>query len=292
VCLGRALTDGETLEKLQQATPNDRVTLHVMLEAAQQAAGPSSPVKSAGHSSAPCTPTRRPPASAHRSAPCSPSHAPCGGTQSPTADPSFLEKLKRQVESNMKRAFFDLIETALSSTPPDHEWIARLYAEMRDKLCSLTPNRPDLRAQVQQNLDVAAFADMVRHEAFEAADLRNLVSFVFGRLASLCAPARDRDVQQRRSDLEALLAQPGTTFARFAVAFLKSFHTTMEEVEADVEAFKSGSRARPPPAAGDDDEGVPVATSAAASSAAALSPEGGVQELKDRLLQLGVDSAR
>ena len=52
----------------------------------------------------------------------------------------------------MRKAFFDLIEKALSEEQPDPEWITRLYAEMRDKLCALTPRRTDMHKEIPLSL--------------------------------------------------------------------------------------------------------------------------------------------
>jgi hypothetical protein len=80
----------------------------------------------------------------------------------------------------MRKAFYDLIEKALSEEQPDAEWISRLYAEMRDKLCALTPRRADMHQDIHEALDVNHFEHMVRHKAFDPADLSKLVAFAFG----------------------------------------------------------------------------------------------------------------
>jgi hypothetical protein len=103
----------------------------------------------------------------------------------------------------MRKAFFDLIEKALSEEQPDPEWITRLYAEMRDKLCALTPRRTDMHKEIHYALDVDLFEQMVRHKAFDPADLAKLVACVFGRLQGLCSPSRDAEVRHRREELEA-----------------------------------------------------------------------------------------
>jgi hypothetical protein len=45
----------------------------------------------------------------------------------------------------MLRAFFDVLTSKLNSTPPDYEWVVRLYGEIRERLANLTPTRQDLR---------------------------------------------------------------------------------------------------------------------------------------------------
>lgn len=190
----------------------------------------------------------------------------------------------------MRKAFFELIEKALSEQQPDPEWITRLYAEMRDKLCALTPRRTDMHKEIHEALDVDLFEQMVRHKAFDPTDLGKLVAFVFGRLQGLCSPWRDGEVLQRREELETLIAQPDLTFAKFAVAFLKGFHATMEEIEHDLADFKM-KMCDPAPAKGAgtasrDPSGGGAGDSASGVAAAPQHPT--TCEIKARLRQLGV----
>ena len=182
----------------------------------------------------------------------------------------------------MRKAFFDLIEKALSEEQPDPEWITRLYAEMRDKLCALTPRRTDMHKEIHYALDVDLFEQMVRHKAFDPADLAKLVAFVFGRLQGLCSPSRDAEVRHSREELEALVAQPDLTFASFAVTFLKSFHATIEDIEGDVAEFRKKMSESPGAGA--------AAGSSECVSPAEPSPDcaHSVREMKARLRQMGV----
>jgi hypothetical protein len=226
VSAGRALADDETLHSLQETESKTRggsgeLTMYAVLEPSST---PSSPNRN-NLGSLPRTPNQQQPLGL--------------GCEAPPPTPEFFDKLKKQVELNMKRAFFDSIEQALSTSPPDHEWITRLYAEMRDKLCALTPRRTDLHKRIHEALDVEHFEHMVRHQAFDPPDLCKLVSFVFGHVAALCAPFRDSEVKQRRMELEDMLVKENVTFANFAVVFLKHFHSTIDDLEKDLEEYRS-----------------------------------------------------
>jgi hypothetical protein len=303
---GRALEDDETLQSLLDLPSSSgraeggqpSLTLHALLVPSAEckaAASPSSTTSSAS-ASAPCSPHRLFPrhsaaAASSTSAPPTPGgHADSGrGPAQSPASQEFLESLKKQVTANMRKAFFDLIEQALAATPPDHEWITRLYGEMRDRLCALTPRRSDLHREIHEVLDVDVFEQMVVKQAFDLAHLSKLVAFVFARLARLCAPVRDGEVAQRHEQLNALLSQQGTTFAQFAVVFLQHFHTTIDDLESDLQAFKGQMRSSPSVSPGRS-----VGNS---DKDAGLSPEKGgrggggespVKDLKARLRQLGV----
>ena len=51
--------------------------------------------------------------------------------------PEQLNKLNQQMNVQFKKAFFDLLEEKVRQEPPDYDWIARLYEEIRTRLASL-----------------------------------------------------------------------------------------------------------------------------------------------------------
>jgi len=290
VYAGRALSDDETLSFIdtESSTPG-QITVHAVLLAPERSAAPT-PVKVG---SVPCSPIGPSPLVSPRyhssqggsvaSSPGLSSTASPGSTQSN----EWLEGLKREVELCMRTAFYDLIEKALSEEQPDAEWISRLYAEMRDKLCALTPRRADMHQDIHEALDVNHFEHMVRHKAFDPADLSKLVAFAFGRLQSLCSPSRDAEVQQVRAELQGMLEQSDLTFSKWAVAFLKGFHATIDDIEQDVAEFKKNMTKPPSPpesnAASGTGPGFPGCGPFDSPAAS-----GGVREIKARLKHLGV----
>ena len=289
---GRAVANDETLSLIAaEDSPAGEVTLHaVLLGPGERNAAPTS-VKVGSVSVSPAGPS---PLSSPRHCSSQSSFASSPQSFSYSASPvrsnspQWVESLRKQVEDGMRKAFFDLIEKSLSEEQPDAEWVARLYAEMRDKLCALTPRRPDLHKQIHDALDVDLFETMVRHKAFDPVDLSKLVGFVFGRLQDLCSPSRDAEVQKRREELQALMEQPGVTFAKFAVLFLKHFHVTIEDIESDVAEFKKMmSNPMPTPASSCVVGGAAVPSSPS-SQCDFHSAAGSVQDLLAKLRQMGV----
>ena len=295
--MGRALAGDETLYLVAgDGSSSAKITLHAVLLGPGERRDDANKVKGGSVCASPARETGLSPMGSPRyySSQSSLASSP-GARSSRGGSPSaslrgsgsfggdvWVEGMKRKVELSMRKAFFDLIEKALSEEQPDPEWITRLYAEMRDKLCALTPRRTDMHKEIHDALDVDLFEQMVRHKAFDPADLARLVAFVFGRLQGLCSPSRDAEVRHRREELEALVAQSDLTFASFAVTFLKSFHATIEDIEGDVAEFRK--KMSEPPGAG-----------AAAGSSECVSPAEpspdcahSVREMKACLRQMGV----
>jgi hypothetical protein len=147
----------------------------------------------------------------------------------------------------MMRAFFDVLTSKLNSEPPDYEWVVRLYSEIRTRLANLTPTRQDLRAELEEAMDVELFDQMLRNNAYSAENLHTLVKFVFTRMASLEAPARNVSTSAMLGELQAELQRPGCTFASFVPHFLRSTHVKLDEIETDIANFHQDMRQRSNP---------------------------------------------
>jgi len=287
VYAGHALANDETLSFIAaESTTTSEITVHAVLLAPGEKSSAPTPVKVGSVSTSPHGSPQYG-SSQHSSFPSSPGGAtspgPCSSPQA--VDPQWVDGLKRQVELGMRKAFFDLIEKALSEEQPDPEWITRLYAEMRDKLCALTPRRIDMHQQIHEALNVDLFEEMVRHKAFDPAELLALVAFVFSRLQGLCSPSRDVEVKGRRGELEDIMAQPDVTFSKFAVAFLKAFHATIEDIENDLAEFKKLMSSPPAASKRPPSPGANVVGSVEASPGGSPTVE---RDLKAKLRQMGV----
>ena len=44
------------------------------------------------------------------------------------------DEIEKQIKEQMKKAFFDLIDSTVNSEKPDYVWITNLYTELRDHI--------------------------------------------------------------------------------------------------------------------------------------------------------------
>uniref|UniRef100_A0A6T7QZ90 Ubiquitin-like domain-containing protein n=1 Tax=Hanusia phi TaxID=3032 RepID=A0A6T7QZ90_9CRYP len=269
---GRSICDDETIVSLMKNEQESAITLYAVF---CDKLPPSPSPKTAAA------------ASSSSSAPSSAPFSPVSGSSAPPptpGSPKWLEEVKAKVELNMRKAFYDLLENALNPEKPDHEWIVRLYAEMRDRLCALTPRRQDIREEIHEKMDVSLFQQMLTNNAFEVVDLQNLVGFTFARLQLLCSPARDDEIKERRRQLEDMIVQPDMSFGKFVACYLKFFHITVNDIEKDIEAFKSQMQS------GTFSPQQSPKAASPATSGDVLSPNttSAIKDIKTKLRQLGV----
>lgn len=67
-------------------------------------------------------------------------------------DHAFKEELEKQIEEQMKKAFYDLLEEDLAKDPPNTTHLKILVDEIMVTMCQLIPNRPDAQQYIRNEL--------------------------------------------------------------------------------------------------------------------------------------------
>ena len=148
-----------------------------------------------------------------------------------------MEKIEEQIKTQFYKAFDDLLTESLSGDNPDWSWLVRLYGELRQRICMLTPRRSDIHRELAENMDIELFEQMVTNGAFRAQEMWNLVSYVFDLLKEREAPARNANTTETVQELYASFSKKGATIATFVPVFLKTAHQKIDEIEHDKQEF-------------------------------------------------------
>ena len=154
-------------------------------------------------------------------------------------DAALAERIREQARA----AFADRVTAALvSGSEEDVEWVAALYAEMRDGLCALVPRRSDVHERLRASFDVDFLKQRLRHRAFDAPAVRSIVLSSYAALAQLQAPSRDGPTARQQEELLALLDEKGLAAA--VAQFVLRFNDELEATAAEVRAIREAA-ARP-----------------------------------------------
>jgi 4-hydroxy-3-methylbut-2-enyl diphosphate reductase IspH len=148
-----------------------------------------------------------------------------------------LRKVKEQLKTQFNKAFVDLMESNLKSDKPDWEWISRLYKEIRDKICNLTPNRKDRIKEIHEKMDVDIFYQMVSNNAFNGRSLSALVEYVFKHIRELEAPAKNVVTDEKLENLKKVLTHKDTTLGSFIPLFIVTANEKLDDIYNDKEIF-------------------------------------------------------
>merc|ERR1712110_721287 len=110
-----------------------------------------------------------------------------------------------QFRDTMMRAFWDLMYEQLSASPPNMETAFQLLNDVKKGLLSLLPRtrKTTLHEQIELHLNFEALRAQAENDALDISDLLGKVLVILG---SMCAPARDDNLKEIKSDLENLPA--------------------------------------------------------------------------------------
>lgn len=148
-----------------------------------------------------------------------------------------LNSLNQQMDTQFKKAFFDLLEEKVREEPPDYDWITRLYQEIRTRLSSLLRENSKTRKEIEDSMDVELFRQMIENKAFGAVELYNLIEHVFELCKKLGSPARDNEVDKSKFQVLGLMKNNGT-FAQIVPLFIKNVNECIDNIYKDLNVVK------------------------------------------------------
>ena len=146
-----------------------------------------------------------------------------------------VEKLNKQVEDTMKRAFFDLLEQKVASDPPDYDWLTRLYTEIRDKLTRLLKPTSKTRKHIEEQMDPEFFHQLISHNVFEPKSFYALVCFVFEQTKLMCSPGRDKETDKKLQEILDHFNSGNATFATMVPMFIKNANYCVDNICLDIQ---------------------------------------------------------
>ncbi|XP_063145583.1 T-complex protein 11-like protein 1 isoform X2 [Candoia aspera] len=152
--------------------------------------------------------------------------------------------LERRVRDIVHKAFWDCLETQLKENPPSYDHAIKLVGEIKEALLSfLLPGHTRLRNQITEALDL----ELIKQEAENGAlDISKLAEFIIGMMGTLCAPARDEEIQKLKDIHEivplfraifSVLDLMKMDMANFAVSSIRP-HLMQQSVEYERKKFQ------------------------------------------------------
>ena len=140
-----------------------------------------------------------------------------------------MNKIEIQIKEQMRKSFFDLIDTTVNSDKPDYDWITNLYTEIRDRLGKYLKKDGKTFKQLQEDFDIELFKQMIVMDVFDLNSMLKLVNNTFGWIFKLQAPARDKETENAKSNV--LRSEPNKMIS----TFIKEVHICLDNIDEDME---------------------------------------------------------
>lgn len=108
--------------------------------------------------------------------------------------------IEEQIRNAARKAWCDVIISKLKIEEPDYDYVVKLYEEFRTKLLELVLNEVS-KKDIENRLDIELFRQMIQTDCFNRNDFFNLVEYSFKVCKSLGSPARDKDTEALKNEV-------------------------------------------------------------------------------------------
>ena len=149
-----------------------------------------------------------------------------------------MERINKQIDEVMRKAFYDLLEEKVSSVPPDYEWLVRLYTEMRDRLCNILKETSLIRKEIMESMEPDFFNQLLRENVFNYEDFYKLIEYVFAKCKQLGSPARDEETKLKLNEIKDFIHSGNATFATVVPMFIKNANHCIDNIYDDLYKLK------------------------------------------------------
>jgi len=141
---------------------------------------------------------------------------------------SQLVRLETQIREQYERAFFDNIKAAVAASPPDVEYIVRLYSEIVERLCKMV--RANTASRIRAEFDVPFFEQLLRTQNFDGQSLVGLIGTTFAWIHKLQSPIRDSEAEAAKQKV----MSAGTSLAEVVPEYIREAHRCLNYMEKDM----------------------------------------------------------
>jgi len=148
-----------------------------------------------------------------------------------------VNRLTEQVKETYKRAFFDLLEEKVGASPPDYEWLTRLYGEIRSKLIALLREGSQLRVEIEETMDCDFFNQLISNNVFSPENFYATIRYVFAKCKQLGSPGRDAETDAKLQEIVDFVDSGEATFTTLVPLFIKNANECLDTIYEDVKAL-------------------------------------------------------
>lgn len=143
-----------------------------------------------------------------------------------------MNDIEKQIDHQMRKAFFDIINQNINSDNPDHDWLVRLYMEVKQRLLNILKKGSKLYLQLDEDFDVELFKQMIENKVFNQDSAIKLINNTYYWVHTLQAPIRD----------EMLIESKNRVFTsksdEIISVFLKEIHLLIDQLYEDIKNLK------------------------------------------------------
>jgi hypothetical protein len=138
-----------------------------------------------------------------------------------------IDAINEQINKQMHFAFNDCVRVALDNN--DCEFIGKLYAEIRDRLCKMVQKDGKMFQKIHGKFDVEFLRELMKNDQLTVGQLHGVVNMTFGFIDDLQAPFRDKESEAAKQRVLS-----GVDAEDIVPAYLNEVHSCLDNIEHDI----------------------------------------------------------
>ena len=145
-------------------------------------------------------------------------------------------EIEKQINEQMKKAFFDIINQNILSDKPDYEWLVSLYSELKERLLRILKKDSKTYKQIDSAFDIELFKQMIENDVFDYNSMVKLIDTTFFWIKQLQAPERDQYLKESKTKV--LNSNPEEIIGNF----LRAVHDLIDKLYEDLENYQTAKQ--------------------------------------------------
>jgi len=137
----------------------------------------------------------------------------------------------------VRKAFWDIFTEEIEKN--DYSRLYVILDEIKSRLKTLIPNRHDIHIELDQNIDVELYKQMITNGAFETADFMKLIEYLISQIKQYIAPVHDTEIDLWVVNLYENI---GDVYSKTLPSFFEKYYNYLEITEKELEEFRRLSR--------------------------------------------------
>lgn len=126
----------------------------------------------------------------------------------------------------------------------DFSYVRKEFETLRDKLASFTPHREDIKEYLHKHMEIDLYEQMLKHDAMEYEELSQLSCFIFYHMKKLCAPSRDKMLDDELDSLILFISTNVNCKISCLVKIIQCVTDICEIMDNDMNSYINSDRAQ------------------------------------------------
>ena len=148
---------------------------------------------------------------------------------------SFENQLIRKLEENMKKVFFENIAKDIENNKFDSSF--SLLSEIKQRICSLVPNRTDIHAEFNEHLDVDFYKQIHSNGALDINMIHGIMNFIVDKIKQF-GSLEDEPWNEIWKTQLVVKIKRGDQLNTLLPDFFKEAMHRLDKIENEIIAFK------------------------------------------------------